>query len=152
MFGRYGLSDKVWENTQSTVYESLIITVFSKFFIKQPRHQSDSTCELPPESQILEKKSQTIFSTLTTSKKSQICEIWRQKNNLATLSFRSLAQKSSPFLWRNLDDKAARGGRSHFFRLQLRCCSKIFESGSGNFSTFRIRLLFKLRLQSSIQP
>jgi len=49
-----------------------------------------------------------------------------------------------------------RGGRSHFLRLRLRSCSKIFESGSGsesgNFSTLRIRLLFRLRLQSSIQP
>jgi len=41
------------------------------------------------------------------------------------------------------------GGRSHFFR--LRSCSKIFESGSGNFSNLRIRLLFRLRIQSSIQ-
>ena len=45
-----------------------------------------------------------------------------------------------------------RGGRSHFFRLRLRSCSKIFESGSvsgsGNFSNVRIRLLFRLRLQS----
>ena len=31
-------------------------------------------------------------------------------------------------------------------------CSKIFESGSGNFLNLRIRLLFRLRLQSSIQP
>ena len=27
----------------------------------------------------------------------------------------------------------SRGGRSHFFRVRLRSCSKIFESGSGNF-------------------
>jgi len=40
---------------------------------------------------------------------------------------------------------------SHFFRLRLRSCSKIFKSGSGNFSNLRIRLLFRLRLQS-IQP
>jgi len=45
-----------------------------------------------------------------------------------------------------------KGGRSHFLRLRLRSCSKIFESGSGNFSNSRIRLLFRLRLQSSIQP
>jgi len=43
-----------------------------------------------------------------------------------------------------------RGGRSHFFR--LRSYSKIFESGSGYSSNLRIRLLFRLRLQSSIQP
>ena len=36
----------------------------------------------------------------------------------------------------------------HFFR--LRSCSEIFES--GNFFNLRIRLLFRLRLQSSIQP
>jgi len=41
----------------------------------------------------------------------------------------------------------SRGGRSHFFRLRLRSCSNIFESGSGNFSDLRIRLLFRLRLQ-----
>jgi len=37
----------------------------------------------------------------------------------------------------------SRGGRSHFFRLRLRTCSKIFdsvhESGSGNFSNLKIR-------------
>jgi len=49
-----------------------------------------------------------------------------------------------------------RGGRSHFFRLRLRSCSNIFESGSGSGSGYssnlRIRLLFRLRPQSSIQP
>jgi len=49
-----------------------------------------------------------------------------------------------------------RGGRSHFFRLRLRSCSKIFwsgsESGSCTFSNVRIRLLFRLRLPSPIQP
>jgi len=45
-----------------------------------------------------------------------------------------------------------RGGRSNFSRLQLRSCTKIFKSGSGNFIDLRIRLLFRLRLQSSIQP
>jgi len=44
-----------------------------------------------------------------------------------------------------------RGGRSHFFRLRLGSCSKIFESWSGNSSNLKIRLLFKLRLQSLIQ-
>jgi len=46
--------------------------------------------------------------------------------------------------------RQTRGGRSgsHFFR--LRSCSEIFES--GNFFNLRIRLLFRLRLQSSIQP
>jgi len=39
----------------------------------------------------------------------------------------------------------ARGVLSHFIRLQLRSCSKIFESGSGNFSNLRIRPLFRLR-------
>jgi len=51
--------------------------------------------------------------------------------------------------------KYSRGGWSHgrsLFRLRLRSCSKILESGSGNFSNLRIRLLFRLRLQSSIQP
>ena len=46
--------------------------------------------------------------------------------------------------------------KPHFFRLRLRSCSKIFESGSeswsGNSSNLRIRLLFRLRLQSLIQP
>jgi len=44
------------------------------------------------------------------------------------------------------------GGRSHFFRLRLRSCSKIFQfgSGSGNSSILRIRPLFGLRLQSLI--
>jgi len=47
-----------------------------------------------------------------------------------------------------------RGGQSHFFRLRLRSCSKICESGSGssNFSNLRIRLMLRLWLQSSIQP
>ena len=40
----------------------------------------------------------------------------------------------------------------HFFRLQLRSCSKIFESGSGygprNFFNLRIRLLFRFRRQA----
>ena len=46
--------------------------------------------------------------------------------------------------------RQTRGDRSgsHFFR--LRSCSEIFES--GNFFNLRIRLLFRLRLQSSIQP
>ena len=44
-----------------------------------------------------------------------------------------------------------RGGRSHFFRLRLRSWSKILESGSGNFSNLRTRLLFRLRLRSSIR-
>jgi len=47
------------------------------------------------------------------------------------------------------------GGRSHFFRLRLRFCSKFFESGSGsrcvNFSNLRVRLLFRL-LRQSRQP
>jgi len=44
----------------------------------------------------------------------------------------------------------AGGGRSHFFRLRLRSCFKIFESGfgSGNFSNLRIGHLFRLRVQS----
>jgi len=45
-----------------------------------------------------------------------------------------------------------RGGQSHFFRLRLCSCFKIFESGSGNFSNLRIRILFRLWLQSTIQP
>ena len=50
------------------------------------------------------------------------------------------------------DEHWTRGVQSRFFRLRLRSCSKIFESGSGNFSNIRIGLLFRLRLQSSIQP
>jgi len=49
-----------------------------------------------------------------------------------------------------------RADRSHFFRLRLRSCSKLFESGSGSgfgySSNLRIRLLFRLQLQSSIKP
>ena len=47
-----------------------------------------------------------------------------------------------------------RGGPCQFFRLQLRSCFKIFESGSGSgySSNLRIRLPFRLRLPSSIQP
>ena len=39
-----------------------------------------------------------------------------------------------------------RGGWSHFFRLRIRSCSNIFESGSGsgNFSNLRICPLFRL--------
>jgi len=32
---------------------------------------------------------------------------------------------------KDFNHEGSRGGRSHFFRLQLRSCSKIFESGSG---------------------
>jgi len=43
-----------------------------------------------------------------------------------------------------------------FFRLRLRSCSKIFESGPGSwfgkFSNLRNRLVFRFRLQSLIQP
>jgi len=53
--------------------------------------------------------------------------------------------------WEAIRGLHARGGRSHFFRLRLRSCSKIFESGSGNISNFSIWLLFTLRLPS-IQP
>jgi len=44
-----------------------------------------------------------------------------------------------------------RDGRSHIFRLRMRYCSKIFQSGSGtkNFSNMRIRILFWL---PSMQP
>ena len=52
--------------------------------------------------------------------------------------------------------RATRGGRSQFFRFLIRSSSKIFESGSGtgsgNFSNLRIRVPFRLWLQSSIQP
>jgi len=48
-----------------------------------------------------------------------------------------------------------RSGRSHIFRLRLRSCSEIFETGSGSdsekCSNLRIRLLFRLRLPS-MQP
>jgi len=47
---------------------------------------------------------------------------------------------------------ATTGGRSHFFRLRLRSCSKIFESGSGNASNLRIRIPFRLWPQSLMQP
>jgi len=59
-------------------------------------------------------------------------------------------------MWLTNNKDMARCGWSHFIRLQLCSCSKIFESGSGsgygNFSNLRIRLLFRLWLQSSIQP
>ena len=54
----------------------------------------------------------------------------------------------------NENSVCTRGGRSHFFRLRLCSCSKIFESGpgSGSSSNLRIRLLLRIRLQSLIQP
>jgi len=45
-----------------------------------------------------------------------------------------------------------RGSRSHFYTHRLRPSFKNFESGSGYSSNLRIRLLFRLRLQSSFQP
>jgi len=48
--------------------------------------------------------------------------------------------------------ESEKGNSAHFCRVPLCSCSKIFESGSGNFLNLRIRLLFRLRLQSSIQP
>ena len=50
---------------------------------------------------------------------------------------------------------ACRGDRSHFFKLWLRSCSKMFESvsgsGSGYSTNLRIRLPFRLRLQPSFK-
>jgi len=46
------------------------------------------------------------------------------------------------------------GGQSHFYRLRLRSCSNESRSGSGSVysADLRIRLLFRLWLQSSMQP
>jgi len=71
-------------HTKHCLRKPIIITLFSKIFIKKPRHQSDSMCELPPKkAKYWRKKSQKakqFFLTPTTSKKSQICEIWHQKS------------------------------------------------------------------------
>jgi len=61
---------------------------------------------------------------------------------------------SNPLAWTFLH---SRGGGRHFFRLRLRLLFQNFWirvriPGSGNFSNLGIRLLFRLRLQSSIQP
>jgi len=50
---------------------------------EKPKRQSDSMCQRPPKEPNIEKKKpkkRTIFLTPTASKKSQICEIWRQKS------------------------------------------------------------------------
>ena len=76
----YELPDNVWENTPSTVWKNLI-THFSKIF-KKPNYQSDSMCQLPQKSQILQRKSLKAkqFFWRQLPLKSQICEIWRQKS------------------------------------------------------------------------
>jgi len=57
----------------------MLITLFSKIF-KKRRHQSDSMCQLPPNEAKYGEKKRTVFLTPTVSKKSQNCEIWRQKS------------------------------------------------------------------------
>jgi len=61
--------------------------------------------------------------------------------NSAVPQFRNSAVEQRKFYLLSI-----RGGPSHFSRLRLRSCSKIFESESGNFLNLRIRLLFRLRL------
>jgi len=81
-------------NGQGNMFEQKIHKALSKkaynyntfqqnLYVKQPRHQSDSMCELPPKKPNIEEKKAkkpNNFLTPTTSKKSQICEIWRQKS------------------------------------------------------------------------
>ena len=64
-----------------------------------------------------------------------------------TRNAESCRSRTTPDPWLSLDP-ACRDDRNHFFRLRLRLCTKMFESGSGNFSNLRIRLLFWLRLPS----
>jgi len=47
-----------------------------------------------------------------------------------------------------------RGGRSHFFRLRLRSCTKIFEPGPGNFQIWESNScrLWILSIQPKISP
>jgi len=47
---------------------------------KKPKHQSDCMCQLPQRKPNIEKKKPNNFLAPTASKKSQICEIWRQKS------------------------------------------------------------------------
>ena len=77
-------------------------------------------------------------------------ELITAASKLGSVAKLKLAQRRYGSLWgkhgrRCLFHTWIRGGRSHFFR--LRSCSKTFESGSvsGNFSNFRIQLLFRLR-------
>ena len=76
-------------------------------------------------------------------------------NNYCTLE-KTNRIKLETLLWIFHPFVETRGGQSHFFWLRLRSCSKIFESGSGsgsgNFSILSIRLLFRLRQQSPMQP
>jgi len=65
--------------------------------------------------------------------------------SLATIISKSFEHRIlsciSPLLATTLNSQpACRGGRSHFFRLRLRTCSKISESASGYSSNLRIRL------------
>ena len=62
---------------------------------------------------------------------------------LWTITFGSLVYCSRRSIVHNTGD-IQRWPESFFW---LCSCSKIFESGSGNFANLRIRLLFRLRLQ-----
>jgi len=77
--------------TKHCLRKPIIVTLFSKIFILNTQDTCLIACaNCLQKSQILKKKkpkSQTIFLTAATSKKSQICDIWRQKANLATLSW-----------------------------------------------------------------
>ena len=65
----------------------------------------------------------------------QFLKIKKARKHLAFFDFFSVGKT---WLWQNI--VWTRGGRSHFFRLWLHSCSKIFESGpgsgSGYFSNF----------------
>ena len=80
--------------TKHCLKKPIIITLFSKIFIKKPRHQSDSMRELPPKKAKYWKKkpkSQTIFfdMTPTTFKKAKFVKFDVRKANLATLEYLS---------------------------------------------------------------
>jgi len=42
--------------TKHCLTKPVIITLFRKIFIKKPRHQTDSMCELPPKKPNIEEK------------------------------------------------------------------------------------------------
>ena len=56
----YPIGHTSGEKIHQALSKNILITLFSKIF-KNPKHQSDSMCQLPQKSHILKRKSQTIF-------------------------------------------------------------------------------------------